>query len=84
MRYSFLLSFPAVLGACLVKLPEAVRGGLDHALLLPALAGAGAAVLSGFLAIKLVGRLAKKGNFRKFSLYCWALGLGAIILSILT
>ena len=84
VRYSFLLSFPAVLGACLVKLPEAVRGGLDHALLLPALAGAGAAALSGLLAIKLVGRLAKKGNFRKFSLYCWALGLGAIILSILT
>jgi undecaprenyl-diphosphatase len=82
--YSFLLSFPAVLGACLVKLPEAVHSGFDQVLLLPALAGAAAAALSGLLAIRLVGRLAKKGSFRKFSLYCWALGLAAIILSFLT
>ena len=82
--YSFLLSLPAVLGACLVKLPEALRDGLDRALLLPALAGAGAAALSGLLAIRLVGRLARRGKFRRFSLYCWALGLAAIILSFLT
>ena len=82
--YSFLLSFPAVLGACLVKLPEALRAVLDRALLLPALAEAAAAALSGLLAIRLVGRLARRGNFRRFSLYCWALGLAAIILSFLT
>jgi len=81
--YSFLLSFPAVLGACLVKLPEALRAGFDRALLLPALAGAAAAALSGLLAIRLVGRLAQKGNFRRFSLYCWAIGLAAIILHLL-
>ena len=84
MGYSFLLSFPAVLGACLVKLPEAVHSGFDQVLLLPARAGAAAAALSGLLAIRLVGRMAKKSSFRKFSLYCWALGLAAIILSFLT
>ncbi|MBR3556625.1 MAG: undecaprenyl-diphosphate phosphatase [Oscillospiraceae bacterium] len=84
VRYSFLLSFPAVLGACLVKLSEALRDGFDKALLFPSLAGAAAAALSGLLAIRLVGRLARRGGFRRFSLYCWAVGLAAIILRLIT
>ena len=82
--FSFLLSFPAVLGACLVKLWEALRAGFDQALLLPALAGAGAAALSGLLAIRLVQSLAQRGKFRSFAYYCWAVGLSTIIASILT
>ena len=84
VRYSFLLSFPAVLGACLVKLAEAARDGFDEALLLPALAGAAAAALSGFAAIRLVSALARRGSFRGFAFYCWALGLSAIIASFFT
>ena len=82
--FSFLLSFPAVLGACLVKLAEALRSGFDKALLLPALAGFAAAALSGLLAIRLVRTLAQRGNFRNFAWSCWTAGLGAIIASILT
>ena len=82
--FSFLLSFPAVLGACLVKLAEALRSGFHKALLLPALAGFAAAALSGLLAIRLVRTLAQRGKFRNFAWYCWTAGLGAIIASILT
>ena len=84
VRYSFLLSFPAVLGACLVKLAEALHGGFDPALLLPALMGAGAAALSGLAAMGLVRRLAGRGRFRPFAYYCWALGLSAIAASLIT
>ena len=84
VRYSFLLSFPAVLGACLVKLAEALKAGFDPAMLLPCLAGTAAAALSGLPAICLVRGLARRGRFRPFAYYCWALGLSAIIASILT
>lgn len=84
VRFSFLLSFPAVLGACLVKLWEALGDGFDRALLLPALAGAAAAALSGLLAIRLVRSLARLGRFLGFARYCWAVGLGALLLSIFT
>ncbi len=78
-RYSFLLSFPAVLGACLLKLIEALRCGFDRSLLLPCLAGAAAAALAGLPAIRLVRSLTQRGKLRHFAYYCWALGLSAII-----
>ena len=82
VSYAFLLSFPAVLGAALLKLTEALRAGIGEGLLLPCLAGAAAAALSGTLAIGLVRKMAQRGSFRKFAPYCWAVGLGAIILTI--
>ena len=84
VRYSFLLSFPAVLGAGIVKLAEARRAGFDPALLLPCLIGAWAAALSGVLAIRLVRALVDRGRFRPFAFYCWAVGLAAIIMSWMT
>lgn len=79
VSYSFLLSFPAVLGASLLKLTEALRAGFDPGMLLPCLAGTAAAALSGILAIGLVRRLVRRGNFKPFAYYCWAVGLGTII-----
>lgn len=84
VSYSFLLSFPAVLGACLVKLAEALRAGPDPGMLLPCLAGAAAAAIAGFPAICLVRALVHRGKFRPFAFYCWALGLGVIIISVIT
>ena len=83
VRFSFLLSYPAVLGACLLKLAEALRDGIDASLLLPCLAGAAAAALSGLLAIRLVQRLARRGRFRPFAYYCWALGLSVILAALM-
>ncbi len=82
--YSFLLSFPAVLGACLVKLGDALRAGFDPGMLLPCLAGAAAAALGGWPAIRLVRMLVRRGRFRPFAYYCWALGLGVVIISVIT
>ncbi len=82
--YSFLLSFPAVLGACLLKLTEILRTGFDPGMLLPSLAGAAAAALSGSAAICLVRRLVRRGNFRPFAYYCWAVGLGTLLLRFFT
>ena len=82
--YSFLLSVPAVLGAALVKVAEVLRTGSDPGMLLPCLAGAAAAALAGFPAICLVRALVRKGKFRPFAFYCWALGLSVVTISVIT
>lgn len=84
VRFSFLLSIPAILGANLLKLGEALSRGVDTELLLPCAVGGAVAAVTGFFAIRLVGRLAEKGSLRCFSWYCWAIGLSAIITSIVT
>lgn len=79
VRFSFLLSIPAVLGANVLEIGEAVKTGIDVKLIPLYLTGMVIAAVSGFFAIKLVNMLAQKGKFGKFSYYCWAVGLIAII-----
>ena len=82
VRYSFLLSIPAIVGANILKIGEAVKGGVGEGLFLPYAVGAIVAAVSGYFAIKLVKLLMDKGKFGRFSYYCWAVGLLTIILTI--
>jgi len=79
VRFSFLLSIPAVLGANVLEIGDAVKAGIDVSLLPVYLLGMAIAAVSGFVAIKLVNLLAQKGKFGSFAYYCWAVGLIAII-----
>ena len=82
VKYSFLLSIPAVLGAGLLKLGEAARAGIDLRSLPACLLGMLAAGLSGYLSIRLVRGLARRGRFSGFCYYCWGLGLLCLMISI--
>ncbi len=83
VRYSFLLSLPAVLGATLLELADVVKaGGIDAALLPKYLVGMVIAGVVGYASIRLVNLLAKKGKFGVFAWYCWIAGLVALIASI--
>lgn len=75
VRYSFLLSLPAVLGATLLKVIKAVSGevDVDMALLPKYLVGMVVAGVVGYFSHKLVKLLADKGKFGKFAYYCWTL-----------
>ena len=81
VRYSFLLSLPAVLGATLLKVIKAVSGevDVDMALLPKYLVGMVVAGVVGYFSIKLVKLLADKGKFGKFAYYCWTIGLIALV-----
>ena len=80
VRFSFLLSLPAVLGATLLELLDVVKGDAQSALPLPALlVGMAVAAVAGYFAIVLVKRLADKGRFGAFAYYCWAVGLATVI-----
>ena len=79
VRFSFLMSLPAVLGATILELKDALEVGIDPALMPMILLGMAISAVVGFFAIRLVNLLANKGKFGKFSYYCWAVGLGALI-----
>ena len=81
VRYSFLMSLPAVLGATLLELIDVVKtpGELDTELVPMYLLGMAIACVVGYFSIKLVNLLANKGKFGAFAYYCWAAGLLALI-----
>ena len=83
VRYSFLLSLPAVLGATLLKVLDVVKDGIDTALLPVYLVGMVVAGVVGYFSIRLVNLLAQKNKFGKFAYYCWAIGVVAIVLEII-
>lgn len=84
VRYSFLLSLPAVLGATLLKVVKvAGAGGIDTKMLPMYLSGMAVAGVVGYFSIRLVKLLADKGKFGRFAYYCWIVGVIALIASFL-
>ena len=81
VRFSFLLSIPAVLGANILSLKDALTGGVDWSQLPVYLAGVVVAAVSGYLCIRLLKMIADKGRFGAFAYYCWAAGALTLILN---
>lgn len=83
VKFSFLMSLPAILGACVLKLPDFFSEGMTEELVLPCITGAVTAAIVGFLAIKLLQYIAKNKSFGIFSIYCVIVGITAIAADIL-
>ncbi len=85
VRYSFLMSLPAVLGATLLELKDVtgVEGGISSELMPKYLLGMAIAGVVGYFSIRLVNVLAAKGKFGAFAYYCWAAGLVFLLLSLI-
>ncbi|MEG0875675.1 MAG: undecaprenyl-diphosphate phosphatase [Oscillospiraceae bacterium] len=83
VKFAFLLSIPAVLGANIISLFKAIGAGFDTALLPAYLVGMLVAMVSGYFAISLVKMLSQKGKFGKFCYYCFGVGILTIVLSII-
>lgn len=81
VRFSFLMSLPAVLGANILSLKDALEAGVDLEMLPIYLVGMVVSGVVGFFAIRLVNLLADKGKFGNFAYYCWVVGLGSLIAS---
>ena len=82
MRFSFLLSIPAVLGASILSIFNAVSEGFETSLLPVYLVGMLAAVVSGIAAIMLMKLISRKNKFGFFTYYCWAAGIVTLVLSL--
>ena len=85
VRYSFLMSLPAVLGATILEIKDVLgaEGGLPEGVLPKYLLGMVIAGVVGYFAIRLVNLLAAKGKFGAFAYYCWAAGLVSLVLILL-
>ena len=77
VRFSFLMSLPAVLGATILKVVQTVMEAepIPAGMMPKYLLGMVIAGVVGYFSIKLVNLLAAKGKFGAFAYYCWAAGL---------
>ncbi len=83
VRFAFLLSIPAVLGANILQIKDVIEVGVDLKMVPVYIVGVAAAAISGYLSIRLVRMVADKGKFGAFSYYCWAAGAVTLVLSLL-
>lgn len=83
VRFSFLMSLPAVLGANILTLKDTIEAGIDPSQLPVYLVGTLVAAVVGYFAIHLVNLLSDKGKFGAFAWYCWAVGLISLVANFL-
>lgn len=83
VRFAFLLSIPAVIGANILSLKDAIDAGIDWASVPAYLVGVAVAAVSGYTCIRLLRYIADKGRFGAFAYYCWAVGALTLALTIL-
>ena len=79
VRFSFLMSLPAVLGANVLEIKDALASNFPIEELPMYLVGVAVSAVVGYFAIRLVKSLSDKGKFSKFAYYCWAVGLGSLV-----
>ena len=81
VRYSFLISIPASLGANILSLKDAVTD-IIWADVPVYLVGVAVAAAVGYVCIRLLKMIADKGKFGFFAYYCWAVGIVTLILTL--
>ena len=80
VRYSFLMSLPAIVGATLLEVIDAIKDGVDMSNLPVYFLGMLVAAVVGYIAIGLVRMIVKKGKFGYFAYYCAFAGVVTILL----
>ena len=83
VKFSLLMSIPAVLGATLLELIDVFKTDIDPSLIPAYLFGMIADMIYGVLSIGLLRMIARKTRFGGFSYYCWVVGVLTIILSLI-
>ncbi len=77
VKYSFIMSIPAVLGASVLEIKDAVeaKASFEPVYLL----GMAVAAITGYLAIKLMLNVVKNRRYLFFSVYCMLIGIVALV-----
>ena len=82
VRYSFLMSIPAILGATILSIKDAMETVI-WADVPVYLAGVIVSAVVGYACIRLLKMIADKGKFGFFAYYCWAMGVPTIVLNLI-
>jgi len=83
VKFSFLMSIPAVLGANILSIADAVKAGINWTQVPVYLVGMAVAMVTGVAAIYLLKYVSRKGKFGGFAYYCWVMGVLSIILTMI-
>ncbi|MCL2221292.1 MAG: undecaprenyl-diphosphate phosphatase [Oscillospiraceae bacterium] len=83
VRFSLLLSIPAVLGATIVTFYRAIIEGADFSMMHAYIAGFVVAAGVGYFAIQFIRRIIGKRSFGNIAYYCWGIGIVTIIWSLI-
>ncbi len=78
VKYSFLMSIPAILGAVVLEIPD-MKEDLASTPVMCYVAGVIASAIVGYLCIKAMLVIVKKKKFKYFAYYCAVVGLAAVI-----
>lgn len=81
VRYSFLMSIPAILGANILSIKDAMETVIWSEVPVY-LVGVLVSAVVGYACIRLLKMIAEKGKFGFFAYYCWAVGALTIVLSL--
>ena len=82
VRFSFLLSIPAILGANILSIKDALDTVVWSEVPVY-LAGVAVAAAVGYACIRLLKMIADKGKFGFFAYYCWIVGVITLILTVI-
>ena len=81
MKFSLLMSIPAVLGANLLSFIKAIDE-IDWSCMPVYLLGMVVAMVSGYFSIVLLRRIVQRGKFGNFTYYLWGIGVFTLIVSL--
>lgn len=81
VRFSFLMSIPAILGANILSVKDALEAGIVWKDVPVYLVGVAVAAVVGYACIRLLRYIASKGRFGVFAYYCWTVGALVLILT---
>lgn len=79
VKYSFIMSIPAVLGAAVLELKDFSLSGVGMVTFVNYIVGTVIAGVVGYICIKTMLVIVRKKNFKGFSIYCLIMGMIAII-----
>lgn len=79
VKYSFIMSIPAILGALLLEIKDIGEDGVKAAEIPLYIVGMIVAAVVGFIALKFMVQLVTNNKFKYFAYYCLAIGVLSII-----
>ncbi len=81
VTFSFILSIPAILGACVLDIPEIIAAGMVYSWPV-IIAGLISSMIVGFIAIRLIRYLVINDKFIIFSYYTFVLGIIVLLIGL--
>ena len=79
VRFSFLMSLVSVSGAVVLEVLDVIEEGVNAAMLPSYAVGMIVAGVTGYMSIRLLQRIVRKGRFGGFAYYCWFVGVVSIV-----